>query len=358
MRYSFNIFVILLLFIPSKLYSIIISLRNLFYDRKLFTIYNPERPVISVGNITVGGTGKTPFVSLLCRHFSLQGKKIGVVSRGYGGNKSSNDVLIVSDGKGRIFAGARECGDEPFLLATSLIDVPVLVSKKRSKAIHEALHLFNPDIIVLDDGYQHRAVSRDANILLIDATDPFGNYRLLPSGILREPIQNIKRADIVIITRAEKDEEFITLERIIKIHNGKARIFKSGHVFSELVMSEGSKTLKPSELSGKKVYAFCAIGNPDVFILDIEKLGAKVVGSRFFRDHHRYSQDDIKSLVDDALSASAEMLVTTHKDIINMGPIGSLQLPLYYARIQAVVHESEQFFAALEEMLAKRRSER
>jgi len=356
MRYSINPFMMLLFYLPSKLYGLIIGIRNFLYDKNFIGVYTPECTVISVGNLTVGGTGKTPFVIFLSRHFSGKGRKVTIVSRGYGGSKSSSDVLTVSDGKGKVFVGADECGDEPFLLASSLPAVSVLVSKIRAKAIREAQRTFSPDIIILDDGYQHRAVSRTVDILLIDASDPFGNYQLLPSGMLREPIRNIQRADLIIITRAEENEEFITLERIIRTHNRDARIFKSGHSFSELLLPGTSKTLTPSELKGKKAYAFCAIGNPDIFIMDIERSDADIVGTRFYRDHHRYSSVDLETIERDALSAGAEILLTTQKDVINMASMQSRYLPLYSAQIRTVVHESERFFNELETMLANRRS--
>ncbi len=356
MKKTFNPFILFLLSIPMNLYRFVVFLRNLCYDRNFFTIFRSECPVISVGNITIGGTGKTPFVAYLCRYFLEKGNTIAIVSRGYGGKKSGSDVLIVSDESGRSLCSAQECGDEPFLLARTLEKVPVLISTKRSRAIEKATQLFDPDIVVLDDGYQHRGVHRDIDILLIDATDPFGNYRLLPSGTLREPIQNLKRAHIIVITRAKKGEEFLTLQRIIKTHNMNALVFQSGHSLLRFV-EEGSGTIMlPGELNGKKIFAFCAIGNPDVFTMDLERLGAEIVGHSFFRDHHRYSRDDMKKIKGEAMSAGAQIIVTTHKDIINIGKSGNLRLPLYYAELQTVVHESEQFFSILEEMLAMRRS--
>ncbi len=356
MRQTFNPFILSLLSVPMNLYRFVTFLRNLFYDRHYFAIFRSECPVISVGNITIGGTGKTPFVAYLCRHFLEEGSTIAIASRGYGGKKSSSDVLVVSNGKGQILCSAEECGDEPFLLAHTLQDVPVLISKKRSKAIEKAVQRFDPDIIVLDDGYQHRAVHRDIDILLIDATNPFGNYRLLPSGILREPIRNLSRAHIIVITRAEKEEEFITLKRIIKTHNMNALVFQSSHSLLKFVDEDSGTTMHPEELSGKKVFAFCAIGNPAIFIMDLEKLGAEIVGRSFFRDHYRYSPADMKKIEKDALNAGAEIIVTTHKDIVNLGKSGSSALPLYYAELQTVIHSSEQFFSILEEMLAMRRS--
>ncbi|MEW5807227.1 MAG: tetraacyldisaccharide 4'-kinase [Acidobacteriota bacterium] len=355
MRYTFNPFILAFLYIPSRLYAFLVFLRNLLYERHIFPVHKVERLVISIGNITVGGTGKTPFAAYLCQHFSGMGKRVVIVSRGYRGTKN-REVLIVADGKGKILAQPAECGDEPFLLAQLLPDVAVIVSRKRSKAIKEAVSQFDPDLIILDDGFQHRAVSRDADILLIDAMDPFGNYRILPAGILREPIKNIRRASIIVITRVERDEEHITLERIIRKHNPGAAIFTSGHRITEFVRNgliSKDAVLSPSDLAHKKVYAFCGIGNPDVFIHDLENLGAHVAGKRIFRDHHSYSLKDARDIEEDARLCGAEILVTTQKDLVRIPRIENFSLPLYHARISVNVYRMEEFFSTLERFLSR-----
>lgn len=354
MKYATHPLLMMLLELPARIYYSVILLRNSLYDKGIFKTYECQTPLISVGNLTFGGTGKTPLVAFLSKFFQSQGKKVAVVSRGYKGTKSTKKVFIVSDGKGHTFGSAKECGDEPFLLATWLPDIPILISKKRASAVQRAQTQFSPDLIILDDGYQHRAVSRDIDILLIDAMDPFGNYRLPPSGILREPIQNIGRADIVIINRAEADEDFNILRRIIRRHNEKTIIFKSGNEITELVPMGSGKSLKPAEINQLNSYLFCAIGNPDAFLLNIEKLGAHVVGHKYFRDHHIYTDDDLKKIDAKAKKAGASIILTTQKDMVRIKHPDLLSLPLHWAKMELILYEQNDFFQALDRLLNKR----
>ncbi len=348
MKYITNPLLLLILAIPTKIYHFIIFLRNFFYDKNILKSYQCETQLISVGNLTLGGTGKTPLVAHLSKYYLYHGKKVAIVSRGYKGTKSTKKVFIISDGKGRIFGNAEECGDEPFLLATWLPEIPILISKKRALAVERARTQFSPDIIILDDAYQHRAVSRDLDILIVDAMDPFGNYRLPPSGILREPIQNIKRADIIIINRAEKDDDFITLKRILRRHNEKASIFKSGNIITEIVRMGSGPSLKPMEINGLSCYIFCAIGNPDAFSLNLEKLGAHIVGNKFFRDHHQYTINDLRKIDAEAKRKEASIILTTQKDMVRVQNVHLFSLPIYYASMELVLYEENRFFQALD----------
>jgi tetraacyldisaccharide 4'-kinase len=329
-----------------------VFLRNFLYDKKILKSYKSDVPLISIGNLTFGGTGKTPLVAYLSEFFQNQGKKVVIVSRGYKGSKSSKKVFIVSDGKGHISGGPGECGDEPFLLATWLPNTPVLISKKRASAVQQAESQFSPDYILLDDGYQHRAVSRDIDILLIDAMDPFGNYRLPPSGILREPIENLCRADIMLINRAEEDEDLLLLRRILRRHNEKALIFQLGNRITKLARLATGDTLRPEDISGMNSYLFCAIGNPHGFSLNIEKLGAHVVGYRYFRDHHQYTEEDLQKITDEAKEAGASIILTTQKDSVRIKRHeDSSFLPLYYAKLELALYREEDFLQALKDLL-------
>lgn len=352
LKFTANPILVLILNIPTKIYHFIVYIRNLLYDKKILSTYKSKVPLISVGNLTFGGTGKTPLVACLSEFFQSQGKKVAIVSRGYKGSKSSKKVFIVSDGKGHIFGGPKECGDEPFLLASWLSDTPILISKKRISAVLHAQDQFSPDYIILDDGYQHRALSRDIDILLIDAMDPFGNYRLPPSGTLREPIQNLGRADVVMINRAEENDVFITLRRIIRRHNKKTLIFQVGNRISELIRIGGEEKLPPEQISGWNCYLFCAIGNPDAFSLNIEKLGAHILGHKYFRDHHPYTKDDLRKIENAARKAGAAILLTTQKDMVRIKEYQTmLSLPLYYAKLELVLYQEREFFQALKHFL-------
>ncbi len=352
LKFASNPLLLLLLNPFSKIYHFIVFLRNFLYDKKILTSYKSDVPLISIGNLTFGGTGKTPLVAYLTKFFQSLGKKVVIVSRGYKGSKSSKNVFLVSDGHGQIFGNPNECGDEPFLLASWLPDTPILISKKRALAVQSAESQFSPDYILLDDGYQHRAVSRDIDILLIDAMDPFGNYRLPPSGILREPIENLCRADIMLINRAEEDEDLLTLRRILRRHNTQAHIFQLGNRITKLVSLATGDTLDPDGINGMNSYLFCAIGNPHGFSLNIEKLGSNVVGYRYFRDHHQYTEEDLQKITRDASEAGASIIITTQKDSVRIKKHNELPfLPLYYAKLELIFYKEEDFLQSLTDLL-------
>lgn len=352
LKFASNPLLLMLLNPFSKIYHFIIFLRNFLYDKKILTSYKSDVPLISIGNLTFGGTGKTPLVSYLTEFFQSQGKKVVIISRGYKGSKSSKNVFLVSDGQGQIFGNPDECGDEPFLLATWLPNTPILISKKRASAVQRAESQFSPDYILLDDGYQHRAVFRDIDILLIDAMDPFGNYRLTPSGTLREPIENLSRADIMLINRAEEDEDLLTLRRILRRHNKEAHIFQLGNRITKLVSLVTGDTLGPEEISGMNSYLFCAIGNPHGFSLNVEKLGSHVVGHRYFRDHHRYTGEDLQKISREAREAGASIIVTTQKDSVRIEKHDEFSsLPLYYAKLELIFYKEEDFLQSLKDLL-------
>lgn len=354
LKFSSNPLILLLLSPFSKIYHFFVFLRNFLYDKKILKSFESDVPLISVGNLTLGGTGKTPLVAYLSEFLQSQGKKVVIVSRGYKGSKSSNKVFTVSDGQGHIFGSPEECGDEPFLLASWLSDTPVLISKMRASAIQQAESQFSPDYIILDDGYQHRAVSRDIDILLIDAMDPFGNYRLPPSGILREPIKNLCRADIILINRAEEDEDLLTLRRILRRHNEKALVFQLGNRITKLFKLGSDAALDSENINGVKCYLFCAIGNPHGFTLNIEKLGAQLVGHKYFRDHYQYTDEDLKKIFREAEKAGASIILTTQKDMVRIKEYDeSSSLPLYYAKLELALYKEEEFLQALKSLLSR-----
>jgi tetraacyldisaccharide 4'-kinase len=341
----------------SRCYGGILKIRNRFYQN------NPARSkqlpcmVISVGNITVGGTGKTPMAVYLATMLKNEGYRVAVVSRGYGG-KSSGTGGIVSDGE-KILLGADMAGDEPFMMAKQLRDIPIVVFSNRYQAGLLAIEKFSPDIILLDDGFQHRKLKRDLNILLLDANHPFGNGHLLPRGTLREPIAMIRRADIMILTRAgnsvEPGNSF--LEQLSK--NGleafasHTPLFLSSHrpylhsiIFSGDDKAEGNPASSPEDpsiLNNKSVFAFSGIAKNNDFRKSAASLGCRISGYLEFSDHHEYSEKDFSEIMQAAMGNNAEMVITTEKDFSRIAGCFQWPLPLAVIGVSISIHEEKKF---------------
>ena len=310
-----SMFIRALLFFVSLLYGIAVRLRLSAYNHRLLEIKKLPCPVLSVGNITLGGTGKTPAVIAIAVFLKKQQKKTAVLSRGYG-RRNESEIVVVSDGAGTV-ADAHTSGDEPALMAAQLLEVPVIVGSDRYGAGMTAFSRFHPDVLVLDDGFQHLRLHRDLNIVLIDGLQPFGTGKLFPAGILREPIASLQRADVVLITRSDRSRDMTSLKKLISRFTAAA-IFTSQHVPTGLVdLADGSrKTL--ASLKGKEVLAFSGIAQPGSFISLLENLGANVRKTINFPDHHRYTRDDLNHLQRQALEVKAPLIVTTEKDGVKL----------------------------------------
>jgi tetraacyldisaccharide 4'-kinase len=330
-------------------YGAALRLRNRLYDRP-GAAQRVGVPVVSVGNLTVGGTGKTPLVGWLARHLVAAGRQPAVVSRGYRG-RAGRGPLVVSDGAGPR-CDAATCGDEPFLLARTLDSVRVVVGADRVAAARAAVHA-GADVVVLDDGFQHRRLARDMDIVLLDASNPFGNYRLLPAGLLREPVSGLARADLVLITRSRAGERLAVIERVVRHHNPVAPILRTGHRLVGFFDDRGSQVESPA-----RAVAFCGVGNPSRFRIDLESTGVEVVGFRAYRDHHAYAREEIDELVRLARERDA-VLVTTEKDRVRMPwktgtrPPGPPVLTLH---IEAQLFEPQPLLDALGRVLARTRA--
>jgi len=276
------------------------------------------RTVISVGNLTVGGTGKTPAVIALAQEAKKRGHQPCVLTRGYKGKAAGPCVISRGDGP---LLGVGETGDEAFLMAKTLKDIPVIKGDDRYEAGMFALDasIPNPTLYILDDGFQHWMLDRDMDILLIDRTNPFGNRKLLPSGILREPLTEMGRADIIVITKTPLNAPGIEDDLIheIKEYNSKAPLFVSSHLPVGLKTASGHD-LALEMISGKTVFGFCGIGNPDSFKETLAAIQAQVRGFVAFRDHHPYSPRDMRRIYDMAHECAADWIVTTEKDIMRL----------------------------------------
>jgi tetraacyldisaccharide 4'-kinase len=334
-----------LLSVPATLFGCAVRLRNRFYERP-GAARRAATPVISVGNLTVGGTGKTPLVAWLAARLCQTGHSPAVVSRGYGGRAGAGPH-VVSLGRGPL-VGPDLCGDEPYLLARALDGTVVVVGSDRAAGA-DAARAAGSDVVILDDGFQHRRLARDLDIVLLDASNPFGNYRLLPAGLLREPVSGLARADLVVITRALESERFPVIERVVRHHNRDVPIVRAGHRPLGFFDAAGRPAPCPD-----RALAFCGIGNPSRFRFDLESLGVAVVGFETWRDHHRYSDEELRRLERLAGRENA-VLVTTEKDLARMEGRhvrARAESQLLALRIEAVVYDAEPALRAIDRVVA------
>jgi tetraacyldisaccharide 4'-kinase len=326
------------LYLLSLPYGWAVRLRSLFYSLKLLRTKTLPCPVISVGNITVGGTGKTPLVMTLAKGLRDRGIFVAILSRGYKRTKTSEPV--VSDGK-NLFLSAEESGDEPFLMAQVCKGIPVLVGKDRFENGRVALQQFGMRGLLLDDGYQYLPLYRVLDILLIDSTFGFGDYHLLPRGILREPLSHLRRAHLFLLTKVEDPETCRSLERKIHELHPRAQVFLSHYQPMSLVNAKGEQEELDS-LKGKKILALSGIANPTYFASLLRKCGTEIVNEAIFPDHHFYTAKDLSSIKE--RSTGVDFIVTTEKDMLKLRKLGIDHLPIRALRVEMKIWEEEAFF--------------
>jgi tetraacyldisaccharide 4'-kinase len=307
-----------ILLLVALIYSLTVRLRKVLYRLHVFKTWELPRRVVSVGNITLGGTGKTPTVIQVAKLLLNRHERPVVLSRGYGREKESN-LLVVSDGSVTA-VDARQGGDEPLLIASKLPGVPVVVGADRYRAGRLAIEKFQPDVLILDDGFQHVRLKRDLNIALLDGGDPFGNGRLFPAGILREPLSALDRADIVLITRADRAKDLEALKTVIRRNTG-ATIFTSRQVPVDLLDDLTGATRPLSILRGAPVLAFSGIGRPESFFSLLRDLGAIVRAELSYSDHYRYEEADLAVIMRKATNEKLAMTITTEKDAVRLRPL-------------------------------------
>jgi tetraacyldisaccharide 4'-kinase len=273
-------------------------------------------PVISVGNITTGGTGKTEAVAYVCRLLLARGVKPGVLSRGYR-RRGSELSLVVSRGAGPEVDVAR-AGDEPFLLAQRLQGAAVVVGKDRWITGMQAVQALGCQALVLDDGFQRRdRLYRDLDVVLVDASDPFGGGELLPAGTLREPVEALGEADVLVVTRADQHPTVELRERLARLAP-RALILEARHTPANLIALNGSRQQSPEFLANRRVLAVSGIARPRAFVRTLEGLGAIVTGHFSFPDHHWFSDAERRRIMRHALTLKSEV-VTTAKDAVRLG---------------------------------------
>jgi len=321
----------------SALYGAITRSRTALYERGTFRSFKLERPVISIGNITTGGTGKTPLVEWVARVLAGSGKKVCILTRGYGRENPRNRVLV-SDGT-TVFADPSQAGDEPFQLATDLIGVAAVISDAdRFAAGQGAIQHLSTECFVLDDGFQHLQLARDLNIVAIDATDPWGGRQMLPYGRLREPLTGLKRADCIVLTRCEQVDDLEPLRAEIAKRTGDRPVFHARIKTRQIAPIQQSITNpQPPE----PIAAFCAVGNPQSFFTHLNREGYRLVLRKSFRDHHAYTQDDVSKLSKAAVRAGAQSLITTAKDAVKLRGL-QFEIPCYSLEIDLEIENDSE----------------
>ena len=311
----------------SLFYGAVIRLRNFLYDNEWLKVQRVNAVVISIGNITTGGTGKTPLVIHLCKQI-VQNYEIAILTRGY---KTTQNYV-----------------DEPEMLAKSCPDAKVIVNPDRVAAAREAINKFAAKVLIMDDGFQHRRLYRDLDIVTIDAACPFGFNRILPAGLLREPLNALKRADAVVITRCDQipQNELANLKEKLQQINPNMVIAEAIHAPVGVRTTDGKK-ISIAELTTKNIFAFCGIGNPETFFNTIRKIPANLIGSKIYDDHHHYCADDITDMQKQAQLSKADLILTTEKDATKIISAPGLQIPLGYLEIELKFIDAEQEISGL-----------
>jgi tetraacyldisaccharide 4'-kinase len=322
-------------------------------------------PVLSIGNIAMGGRGKTPLVAHVSRQLVAAGERPAILSRGYGRRRRVDGVVIVSDGRD-VRAGIDESGDEPLMLARALRGVIVLVSEQRAIARALAEHVLGATVVVLDDGFQHREVDRDVDLVAVAPEDL--SDRRLPFGALREPVSALRRADAVIVDlgeagegRADRGGELIPagirsrLAALVPVGASGGRVYRMTRRLGAVTpLHEG----RPAPASDAPVFAVAGISHPERFTAALAAAGWTVSGSLGFRDHHRYRARDVAHIVEAARGSGAAGILTTAKDAVRLAPLGPLPLPAGVAGLDVEVEPAEGFRVWLLERLARARETR
>ncbi|MBK1878626.1 tetraacyldisaccharide 4'-kinase [Pelagicoccus mobilis] len=359
----------------SMIYASLIHLRFFLYGNRILKDQPLGCLVVVVGNLTVGGTGKTPVVEKFARSLHNRGRKVAILSRGYKSKdirkEGFGDKLwrtyvtggeppppkVVSDGQ-RLLLDSEHAGDEPFMLAKNLPGVVVLVDKDRVKSGSYAIRKFGCDTLILDDGMQYLPLKGRLNLLLVDKSNPFGNGKMLPRGILREPIRHLKRASYVFLTKSDgrPDPE---LDALIQKHNPGVDVIECAHRPQFLQEVNGEGRLELSELKNRRIGAFSGIAVPQSFEGFLRNFGANLLYTRRFMDHHRFDANELLEIVDEAKAAGLDFIVTTEKDAVRIPDTISFSIPLYYLRLEIdIMRGAEDFEEAVSRVCFTEKVER
>lgn len=364
-----------IVWLPAKLYEMAVRRRVAAYESGSRKSQRLNARVIAIGNITLGGTGKTPMVEYVARYLYSQSHRVAILTRGYGRQTSERQILNAPDsavagtaigaatgevngsGDGSIKARSyQEVGDEPLMLARALPSVPIVIDKNRAEAGRWATEAFGVDVLVLDDAYQHLQLARDLNLLLIDASDPFGGFEMVPFGRLREPLSGLKRADAIIVTRADRLFDQMQTQKVIREYCGNdipilqvtSSIVRLRHLSSDEVSSLNN-------FIGRKAAALCGIGNPQAFATDLRQAGINVVSENFFRDHHPFTQADLDRTTEAACRAAADLIITTEKDAMRLEGLKLGEVPVYAAQMEIQSKDESRLKSLLLSVVSRKR---
>ena len=332
---------LLLPFVP--LYGAGVAIRNWFFDFGLLRSKNVGVPVISVGNLSAGGSGKTPFVELLAKRLMLAGRKVAVVSRGY--KRESSGMLVVSNGTVQC-AEASDAGDEPTQMAAKLAGAVVIVDERRVRAAEYAVEKFGVNVIILDDGFQHRYLKRELDIVVLPVDEVEDPGWMLPAGDRREPMTSVKRASLIALSRCESIEQFQKAKAIVQRRTDKPVIGVTTKV-SAFRRASSRFSIDLGGIKGKTVVAFSGIGSPDSFARTLNSLGLDVKRYVVFPDHHIYQDSELRNLENLMVQARADYCVTTEKDVARLSsPRNEFQsflkkAPLFFVEIEQSVIAGE-----------------
>lgn len=325
------------------LYGQIMQARNSLYDRGILKSYDLGAKTISVGNITTGGTGKTPLVAYIAEILADNGEKVCILTRGYG-RIDENELVLVSDWNA-VLADVETSGDEPVELARKLLGKAIVVADAdRLAAANWANARFGITAFVLDDGFQYRRAKRDLDIVCIDASDPFGNARMLPAGRLREPLGSLSRADAVVLTKADTVENLAELDASIgHLIPGVTR-FRSDATITHIIELQKfhAKTRSLQSNPTCNVFAFAGLANNTSFLKSLETIGIRPIGDYEFRDHHLYAQADVDEIEKSAQAINAHCLITTAKDAVKLERM-KFSIPCFVAEIEIVIDDPDRF---------------
>ena len=349
----------LLLSIMSIVYRFLVSLRLWLYKSRIKREHNLGCLVVSIGNLTVGGTGKTPIVEKFAKALTAGGRRVAILSRGYKSAKpslktkikskiqgnpiSQEPPRVVTDGK-EVFLDSETAGDEPYMLATNLEGVAIVVDKDRVKAGLHAIKEFDVDTLLLDDGLQYLRLKHRLDVVLIDKYSPFGNEKLLPRGTLREPPKNLKRASYIFITKCDGSSNEELIKRIRK-YNRTAEIIECAHKPKYLENIDSGEKLPLEYLKRKDIGTVSGIAVPESFEDGLKNLGANVELTRRYTDHHRYRKREIQKFIDQCLNRDLDMIVTTEKDFVRFPDVDlNENMPIFFLRVEIGILSNEETF--------------
>ncbi len=329
----------ILLTVVAQVYSIIITLRNLLYNKKMFKTYHKEAIVINIGNITIGGTGKTPLVVWLCNLLLERNINCAILTRGYKTSNSQN----LSRTESRELT-TQNYFDEPAILSENCPQSKVIVNPDRVAGAAEAISKFAARVLIMDDGFQHRRLARNLDIITIDSTRPFGYGKIFPAGLLREPVNSLRRADAAVITRCDQiaASELNKIENKLQAINPDMIIARSVHAIVSAKTTDG-KNINIENINGKKIFAFCGIGNPNAFLNTIKALGAELAGSKIHNDHYQYTDACLADIYKQARHTKVDLILTTQKDWTKIKhlTLDMNGIPLAYLTIEIKFLEGE-----------------